>query len=107
MIERYIQVVCDNCNKVMKFYNFRILDVYSSIRSRSWAVSKDRQYTFCPDCKEKVSNVGRNGVNKLLPFSGLKEKRFARIREFERQEAEKQRLIYEEECLEFQRLNSD
>lgn len=107
MIERYIQVICDNCNEVMRFYNVRVLDVYSAIRSRNWAVSKDREYTFCPKCKDKVSRVGRNGVNKMLPFSHLKEKRLARFRELERQEAEKQRLIYERKCREFERMNGD
>lgn len=91
----------------MRFYNVRVLDVYSAIRSRNWAVSKDRIFTFCPKCKSKVSNVGRNGVNKMLPFSHIKEVRRQRDEEYERQEAEKMRKIYEEECAEFARMNSD
>lgn len=107
MIKRYIEVECDNCNEVMTFYNFQITDVYTAIRERKWAVSRDRLYCFCPKCREKVTCVGRNGVNKLLPFSAKKEKHRLQEEKFRLEEEERERAIYEGECVEFMAMNKD
>lgn len=107
MIERYIKVKCDNCDVVMDFYNFQVLDVYSAIRARNWAVSKNRKYTFCPKCKIKVTSPGRNGYNKLLPFSAKKARDDERMLKYLQEEEERMQAIYLQECEEFARMNGD
>lgn len=105
MINRYIEVECDNCGKKKSFINIRISDIYTTIRCHDWAVSKDREFTFCPKCKCKVTSTGRNGVNKLLPFSAKKQRYIERQRRYEEEERAREHAIYLEECAEFEEMN--
>lgn len=97
MIRRFVEVNCDNCGEKITFYNFQLTDVYTAIRDRKWSVSKDRMFTFCTNCKDKMRSVGRNGVNKLLPFAQKKAKYKERMRKFEAEEEERTRKIYQDE----------
>ena len=87
MVRKWYEFTCDMCGYKETCYLI-MPNIYQTLRSAGWTVSRDRVWIACPKCASKSRSPGRNGNKILQPLKQKREERLRKIEEEFRREFE-------------------